>query len=93
MPLQLRFVDRNVFILSHQIMTFALGFSVMLCSPELRTGVHTAVPFLWQLAAVDPIREFAPFRTVIALCPVLIRSLPEDMWRQASEHSDNKVKK
>lgn len=52
--------------------------------PELRVRVHEAEPIIRQLVEVDPIRKLAPFQTVITLHPVLIWSLPENMWRHAA---------
>lgn len=46
--------------------------------PELRIGVHPAEPFIRQFAAVDPIWEFAPLKTIITLDPVLVWSLPDE---------------
>lgn len=50
--------------------------------PELGIRVQTAKPFIRQLVAVDPIWKFSPFQALIALYPVLIRALPNDMQRQ-----------
>lgn len=66
---------------ARQTVVIAADCWVMLCLPELRIRVQSAVPFFWQLAAVDPIREFAPFQTRITLRPVLIWSLPKDTDR------------
>lgn len=38
-------------------------------------------PFLWELVAVDPIWEFAPFQTTITLDPILIWPLPKATQR------------
>lgn len=52
-------------------------FLLILWLPELRIRVQTAVPLVWQLVAVNSVREFAPFQTGVTLYPVLIRFFSE----------------
>ena len=67
----------HFFIFPHHTTIIAAGLLIMSWLPELRIRVHMTEPFIWQLAAVDPIGEFAPAQTLITLHPVLIWSLPE----------------
>ena len=66
---------------ARETVIIATDCRILLCLPELRIRVQSAVPFFWQLAAIDPIREFAPFQTGITLRPVLIWPLPKDTDR------------